>query len=72
MTRADLGDMGGGGAPVLLVPELDRGVGPIVEEPLDPFELALRVLADAVRDLGVLALDDRPHAVPRGDSPVPG
>ena len=56
------------GAPVLLVPELDGGVGPIVEQPLDPSELALRVVANAVRDLGVLALDDRPHASPPGDS----
>ena len=49
---------------VVLAPELHGGVGPVVEEALDPFELALRVIANAIRDLGVLALDDRPQRGP--------
>ena len=51
-------------------PELHGGIGLIVQQPLDPSELAFRVLADAIGDLGVLALDDRPHASPLGRRPV--
>ena len=49
-----------------LVRELDDGVGPVVEEAFEPVELALGVVADPVRDLDVLALDDGPHAAPPG------
>ena len=38
------------------------GVGPVVQEALEPAELALGVVANPVRDLDILALDDRPHA----------
>ena len=54
------------GAPVGLVRELDDGVGLIVEEAVEPGELALRVVADPVGNLEVLAPDDRPH----GTSPA--
>ena len=64
--ECDFDEVGVGGTLVMLVPELDGGVGLIVEEPLEPPEFALRVLADAIGDLGVLALDDRPHANPPG------
>ena len=60
--EADLGDVGVGRAPVLLLPQLDDGIGLIVQQPLDAAELAFGVVADAVGDLGILALDDRPHA----------
>ena len=49
-----------------LVRELDDGVGAVVEEPLEAAQLALGVVADPIRDLDVLALDDRPHAVTSG------
>src|SRR4051794_32020802 len=55
---------------MLLAPELDGGIGLIVQQALDPFELAFGVVPDAVGDLGVLALDDRPHASPLGVTPV--
>ena len=67
--QRQLGEMGGAGTLVALAPELHGGVGLIVEQPIDPFELALRVLADAIRDLGILALDDRPQAYPPGQWP---
>ncbi len=67
-----LGEMRFGGALVMLTPELDRRIRLIVEEPFDPPEFPFRVLADAVRDLGVLALDDRPHANLPGRGPVCG
>ena len=44
--------------------ELDDGVGSIVKQPLETSQLALGVLTDPVRDLDILALDDRPHASP--------
>ena len=64
--QGDLGDVGVRGAPVLLVRELDDGIGAVVQEPLEPAELALGVVADPLRDLDVLALDDRPHRHLRG------
>ena len=64
--EGDLGEVGVRGAAVLLAPELDRGVGAIVGQPVDPLELSLGIVADPVRDLGVLALDDRPHGSPPG------
>ena len=64
--QGDLGDVGVRRAPVHLVRELDDGVGLVVEEALEPVELALGVVADPVGDLDVLALDDRPHASPPG------
>ena len=54
---------------MVLAPELHGGIGLIVKQPFDPFELALRVLADAIGDLGILALDDRPQAYPPGQWP---
>ena len=48
-------------AAVGLVRQLDDGVRAVIEEPLEAGELALRVLPDPVRDLEVLAPDDRPH-----------
>jgi hypothetical protein len=45
-----------------LVRELDDGVGPVVEQPFEPIELALGIGSDAIRDLDILALDDGPHA----------
>jgi hypothetical protein len=44
-----------------LVGELDDGVRAVIEEPLEASKLAFRVLPDPVRDLEVLAPDDRPH-----------
>ena len=70
--EADLGDVGGGRAPVLLRPQLDGGIGLIVQQPLDPFDLAFGVVPHAVGDLGVLALDDRPHASPLAIGPCLG
>ena len=64
--QRDLGDVGVRRAAMLLVRELDDGIGAVVEHPLEPPELALRIVADPVRDLDVLALDDRPHASPPG------
>ena len=39
-----------------LVGQLEHRVGPVVEEPLEPRELALRIDADAVGDLEFLPL----------------
>ena len=64
MTQGDLGDVRVGGAAVLLVRELDDRVGAVIENPLDPLELALRVRSHPLGDLDVLALDDRLHASP--------
>src|SRR6266550_82851 len=58
------------GAPMLLDGQLDEGIGPVVEDSLEPPELAFRVAADALWDLDVLALDDRPHThLPRHRAP---
>ena len=70
--QCDLREVGVGCVLVGLGPEFDRGIGLIVKEPLDPLEFPLRVLANAVRDLGVLALDDRPHAIPPAAARVGG
>ncbi len=59
--QRDLGDMGIRGAAMLLVGELDGGIAVGVEESGQAPELALRVAAHVLRDLDVLALDDRPH-----------
>ena len=66
MTRVTSAMCASDGAPVLLVRELDDRVRPVVEQALEPPELALGVLADPVRHLDVLALDDGPHAAPPG------
>jgi hypothetical protein len=68
--QRDLGDVRFRRVLVPLAPELHGGIGLIVEEPLDPPEFSLRVLADAIGDLGILALDDRPQTNPRGRSPT--
>ena len=57
----DVGDVGVRGAPVGLVRELHDGVRAVVQEPLEAGEASLRVLPDPVRDLEVLAPNDRPH-----------
>ena len=59
--EGDVRDVRVRGAAVRLVRELDDGVRAVIEEPLEAGELALRVLPDPVRDLEVLAPDDRPH-----------
>ena len=58
----DLDDVGIGGAAVLLDGELHERVRAIVEEALEALQLPFGVGPDPVRDLEVLALDDRPHA----------
>ena len=57
----DVRDVRVGRAAVRLVRQLDESVRAVIEEPLEAGELALRVLPDPVRDLEVLAPDDRPH-----------
>ena len=58
------------GASMLLDRQLDERIGPVVEDSLEPPELAFRVAADALWDLDVLTLDDRPHAhLPRHRGP---
>src|SRR6478736_9680466 len=69
--QGHFGEMGVGRASMGLVPELHARVGLIVQQPLDPSELAFREDADVIRDLGVLAFDDRPHASPLGRRPCP-
>jgi hypothetical protein len=64
--QRDLGEVRVGDAPAMLAPELDGRVGPVVGQALDALELSLGIIADAIRDLGVLALDDRPHGHPQG------
>ena len=56
-----LGDLGVGGAAVLLARELDHGVRSVVQQPFEPAHLAFGVLPHGLRDVDVLALDDRPH-----------
>jgi hypothetical protein len=66
-----LGDVRRLRAAVVLDRELEHGLRAVVgsvaglarlaQEAFDPIELALGVLADADRDVDVLALDDRPH-----------
>jgi len=48
----------------LLDRKLDGGVALVVEKTLEAAQLALRVLADAIGHVVVLALDDRPHVGP--------
>ena len=68
-----VGDVGVRRAPVGLVGELDDGVRLVVEEAVEPGELALCVIADPVGNLEVLAPDDRPHGTsPRRGSGEPG
>src|SRR4051812_16290476 len=55
-----VGHMGIGCTPMLLIRELHDHVRSIVEQPVEPSQPTLGILADAVRDLDVLALDDRP------------
>ena len=62
--QRDLDDVGVRRAPVVFVGELDDRVRPIVHEPRDVPELSLRVGADSLGDLDVLALDDGSHASP--------
>jgi hypothetical protein len=59
--EGNLGDLGIGGAAVLLARELNHGVGSVVQQPFESAHLALRVLSYRFRDVDVLALDDRPH-----------
>src|SRR3990172_8843354 len=56
-----LDDVGFGGAAVMFHRQLDDGVRAIVEHPRQPAELPLRIAADTVRYVVVLAPDDRPH-----------
>jgi hypothetical protein len=65
INQGDVDDVGRC-APVLLDGQLHGGVAAIVEEALEPAELPLRVVADALRNLVVLALDDGPHGAPPG------
>jgi hypothetical protein len=44
-----------------LVRELQGGVRTVIKEALEAAELALRVITDPVRNLEILAPDDRPH-----------
>ena len=55
-----------GGAAMLLVRELDDDVRAVVQQTVQPSQLALGVVTDALGDLDILALDDRPHASPPG------
>ncbi len=66
--EGDLDDVRDRRAAVLLDRKLDQGVAAIIEEALQPPELALGVPADMVGHVDVLALDDRPH----GDLPEAG
>ena len=50
-----------GRAAVLLHGQLHDRIAAVVQETLDPGQLALGVPADSLGDLDVLALDDRPH-----------
>src|SRR4029077_18299943 len=59
--QGDLDDPGVVQAPVALDRELDQGVGPIVEDPVEPGELPFGVAPIRLGDLEVLALDDRLH-----------
>src|SRR4029079_12587087 len=69
--QGDLDDVRVGRAPVLLDGQLDERVAPVVEDPFETGELALRVASDVVGHVDVLALDDRPHwSPPRGEEPL--
>ena len=58
------------GAAVLLDGEFHDGVRAIVEHPLEALQLPLRIGADPIGDLEVLALDDGPHTLTsRGRAP---
>ena len=59
--EGDLGDPRIVRAPVVLHGDLEDGVRPVVEEALQAPHLAFAVLSDGIRDIEVLALDDRPH-----------
>ena len=58
----DLDDLGVGSAAMLLGREFHDGVRAVVHQPLEPMHLPLGVLLDVLRDVDVLALDDRPHS----------
>jgi hypothetical protein len=55
---------------MLLVGELDDGVGPVIQDAFQPLELALGIRSDPVGDLDVLPPDDRLHASPPGRRPL--
>jgi hypothetical protein len=59
----NLGDVRVSRAAMLLVRELDDRVAVIVEEAIEAGDLAFGLGTHAVRELDVLALDDRPHGL---------
>ena len=59
--QGDVHDVRVCSAAVRLVGELHGRIRPVIEEALEARKLAFRVLPDSLRDLEVLAPDNRPH-----------
>jgi hypothetical protein len=59
--QRDLGDLRFGGVVVGFARELDHGVRLLVQQSFEAPHLAFGVLSHRLRDVDVLALDDRPH-----------
>jgi len=53
-----------GNTPMLLAGQFDDRVRFVIEQSFEPAHLAFRILPDLLRDVDVLALDDRPHKRP--------